>query len=253
MSKLCAVPAFADLVQPGREQQEAGHTALPWCLDPGVGRSRAWGWGGSSCFVSALCAVHKLQEESQLMLFTVVASGCAHWPAGKRSKTINSFSFPMQQLDGESIDLIWEPELTKPYPQSLICSHVLLETKSTWELALNAACVAASRRIAVKVNAETGALVRPSLGWMYPGQVGHHLGCCGQRTRVFNLLKESGLAGLYDFKSNFGFLLPYPCSNLQVNMIWGDVKSWFKAPHPTADILSSPVPCGTPVCFLWRE
>lgn len=71
----------------------------------------------------------------------------------------------------------------------------------------------------MKVSAETGALVWPLLGWMYPGQVGHHLGCCDQRTRVFNLLKESGLAGLYDFKSNVGFLLPYPCSNLQVNMI----------------------------------
>lgn len=71
----------------------------------------------------------------------------------------------------------------------------------------------------MKVSAETGALVQPSLGWMGPGRVGHYLDCCGQHTRVFNLLKESGLAGLYDFKSNFGFLLPYPCSNPQVNAI----------------------------------
>lgn len=71
----------------------------------------------------------------------------------------------------------------------------------------------------MKVSAETGALAQPSLGWMDPGQVGHYLDCWGQHTRVFNLVKESGLAGLYDFKSNFGFLLPYPCSNPQVNII----------------------------------
>lgn len=41
----------------------------------------------------------------------------------------------------------------------------------------------------VKVHGETVALAQPLLGSMDPGQVGHYLGCCGQFTNFFNLLK----------------------------------------------------------------
>jgi len=60
----------------------------------------------------------------------------------------------------------------------------------------------------VEVCGETAALAEPSLGWMGPGQVGHCLGCCGQFTGFFNLLKGSVLTGLQDFITTLIFFFP---------------------------------------------
>lgn len=37
------VPVFADLVQPGKQQQALGRSALPGCPDPELGRTQALG------------------------------------------------------------------------------------------------------------------------------------------------------------------------------------------------------------------
>lgn len=105
----------------GNEQQWLPHSPalVPWARSRrklGMRLRRQ-----SSFFVSAPCVAISLPEESQAVQF-VVAQRCGHWPNGKRSSAINSFSFPMRQLGGESTDLIWELKLTKPYPQLLVCS-----------------------------------------------------------------------------------------------------------------------------------
>lgn len=84
----------------------------------------------SSLFMFAPWVVIRFPEESQAVQFAVVAQRCGHQPNGKMSSTINSFSFPIKLLRGESTDLIWELKLTKPYPQLLICSSALFETYS---------------------------------------------------------------------------------------------------------------------------
>lgn len=69
----------------------------------------------SSFFVSAPCVAISLPEESQAVQF-VVAQRCGHWPNGKRSSAISTFSFPVRQLGGESTNFNLRAEIDKAIP-----------------------------------------------------------------------------------------------------------------------------------------
>lgn len=118
MSSLYVVP-LSLLIWLSQGNSSEHWSALPWHLNPELHR------GLRRQVTPFLCSVCFAEEESQMVIFIPVARSSGHWPAGKRSKTINSFSLPM---NGEGIDLIQELELTMPYPQLLIYSFAFLVT-----------------------------------------------------------------------------------------------------------------------------